>query len=291
MSQSPIVVFISHVHEDETLASCLKEFLEGIFLNATVFVSGRDLGGGQVWVEELRRNLEKATSILALVTRFSENNNWVHFEAGAGFSGQRTIPVLADGVSISTLNPPFKLLQARAYDEDGLEAVAKDIARHAHLREPTKFPDLDKTLREAANFIALRTSATSSEPEVSDLSKPSLSDDQIYQAAMQQAEAVMQRARALLIRDILRRNAAFEVPTASEMSRLELRELNQLAKAVGVSDEWRLPSIKLDRPFRSLPCSKTSAWEKVNYEREMTGIREDLDQYEQFLNEQETPTA
>src|SRR5690348_5247725 len=98
MPDAKLAIFISHASEDETMAIELKAFLENIFLNADVFVSGRDLAGGALWAEQLRAKLEEATTIIALITRFSAESTWVHFEAGAGFVRKRTIPVVADGV-------------------------------------------------------------------------------------------------------------------------------------------------------------------------------------------------
>ena len=74
MKDCGIVVFVSHVHEDETIASALKEYLERLFLNATVFVSGQDLAGGELWAEELRKKLQSSTAIIAIITRFSRDS-------------------------------------------------------------------------------------------------------------------------------------------------------------------------------------------------------------------------
>jgi hypothetical protein len=133
MANARITVFISHVHEDETLALHLKSLLEGIFLDADVFVSGRDLAGGQVWFEELRQRLGHAIAIIALITRFSLSSRWVYFESGTGFIRQCTIPVVTDGVTLEDLQPPMTLLQTRKYDEEGLKALWQEGARFIQL--------------------------------------------------------------------------------------------------------------------------------------------------------------
>jgi hypothetical protein len=71
MQTSALTVFISHVTEDEPLASGLKDYLESIFLNASIFVSGRDLAGGEVWIEELRSTLAAATAVIGVMTPLS----------------------------------------------------------------------------------------------------------------------------------------------------------------------------------------------------------------------------
>jgi hypothetical protein len=96
---SQFTVFVSHVAEDESIAVGLKRLLETVFLNAKVFVAGRDLAGGEVWVKEIRDQLRVARVIIAVITPFSRNTPWVMFEAGAGFVDSRTIPVCAFEVS------------------------------------------------------------------------------------------------------------------------------------------------------------------------------------------------
>ncbi|HAS53445.1 MAG: hypothetical protein A2X56_00345 [Nitrospirae bacterium GWC2_57_13] len=128
MTQQKITIFISHAKDDETLAILLKDFLENIFLNANFFVSGSDLGGGEVWIEELRDKLESATAIIALITPYAVENKWVYFEAGAGFAQRRSIPLIADGMTFKTLPIPLSLLQGRTFDISGLKALTSDIA-------------------------------------------------------------------------------------------------------------------------------------------------------------------
>ena len=135
-----VTIFISHVSEDETIALALKDFLEGIFLNASVFVSGRDLTGGQVWIEELRNQLANATAILALVSQRSLGSEWVYFEAGAGFCRRCTIPLLISGVTVEDVGPPFSLLQLRRIDQVGLQTMVRDIAGLAQMLTPARFP-------------------------------------------------------------------------------------------------------------------------------------------------------
>src|SRR5262249_7345805 len=110
MSQASISIFISHIKDEEAIALALKSFLESTFLNATVFVSGKDLCGGDVWAKQLRGQLETSTVIIAIVSPCSACSTWVHFEAGAGFIRECTIPVVVDGLQIRDLKPPFSLL-------------------------------------------------------------------------------------------------------------------------------------------------------------------------------------
>jgi hypothetical protein len=67
MTGDKVRVFISHNAEDETVAAAIKDFLESVFLNAEVFVSTRDLAGGELWVKTIQAQLEHAIAIVALV--------------------------------------------------------------------------------------------------------------------------------------------------------------------------------------------------------------------------------
>ena len=72
-------IFISHDSSDESLALSLKSFIEKIFLNSDVFVSGRDLVGGEIWIKKIHNKLENSKIIISLITRSSINNLWVYF--------------------------------------------------------------------------------------------------------------------------------------------------------------------------------------------------------------------
>ncbi|MCG6535397.1 MAG: toll/interleukin-1 receptor domain-containing protein [Syntrophales bacterium LBB04] len=130
---SDFSVFISHVSDDESIAIAIRQFIEKVFLNATVFVAGRDLIGGEVWVKEIRDKLRTSRVIVSIITPFSQNSSWVLFESGAGFLDSRTIPLCGDGITIEALKPPLKLLQARALNQEGLKNLVRDIARLAEL--------------------------------------------------------------------------------------------------------------------------------------------------------------
>jgi hypothetical protein len=281
-STSPLIVFISHVSEDAALASQLKDFLESIFLNVNVFVSGRDLSGGQLWMEQLRKSLGSATAIIALTTRFSSDSRWVYFESGAGFVEGRTIPVVADGVTLSTLTAPFKLLQARTYDDAGLKALASDIARLASLREPVRFPGLDKILAESKTFIDLRSAApaapASARPSSAPRSAPRVAPSNTPSASASRAAAIVRRARELVMQDVLRREAVFEIPSIEEMRAMKFSDLDSLAKAVGVVMPGML-NLQVMMLEMSPPSPNLPAWEQVNQEKRLAELEKDLDNY------------
>jgi hypothetical protein len=69
-------------------------------------------------------------------------NNWVYFESGAGFTEDKTIPLLTDNLKPRDLTPPMSLLQAREVSEIGIEAFIKDLSKKLGLREPKSYPSI-----------------------------------------------------------------------------------------------------------------------------------------------------
>jgi hypothetical protein len=201
---STVNVFISYVSDDAPVASAVKEYLEEVFLNATVFVSGENLSGGEVWMEELRVFLAAATAVIGIITPASEKSNWVHFELGAGFTNKRAIPLVGDGITFGTLKAPLKLLQGRALDEDGLKALARDVARFAELREPSKFPGLEACLERARECFNGREKArqsrtgtnTGSGRSLASLLQPTPPDPDPFQWTVVVADSVLRTVRS-----------------------------------------------------------------------------------------------
>jgi hypothetical protein len=278
MSDS-ISIFVSHVSEDETIALSLKDYLEGIFLNASVFVSGRDLVGGQVWIEELRRQLDGATAILAVVSPRSVSSRWVYFEAGAGLCHRRTIPLLVPGMNVEDVGPPFSLLQLRRIDRPGLETMVRDIAGLGNMRSPSRFPGLEKSLEDILAFLALRKEEEPVEEEAEDdFGLDSILDEEKKEEVdpdlQRLLEDVENRGRQVMIRAIKLCEAPFDIPSDSELQRMRLSELFQLAGALGLSPPLGLLTMG-DIPEASAP-----AWKKANERNRLNDLKTRLGQFE-----------
>lgn len=290
---SSISIFVSHDKEDETLAILLKEFLEPIFLNASVFVSSLDLTGGEVWFEELRDKLNRATAIVAIVTPRSPNSPWVLFEAGAGFCTRKTIPLLADGLTFDALNPPLKLLQGRLYTNSGIRELTGDIAKLADLRRPTKFEGIVKLLDRATEFLQLRREdaadipSAKAAPPVFNSGKPDVPtfleshDSELVEAIKQLTE----KARTLLVQSIERTRAAFDIPSPDKLSRSTFDDLLEIAQAVGVPFPAGLKlELSMYKFFRNIPAQTDSKWKKINATKHLEDVWHELDRYEASLD-------
>ena len=270
-------IFISHVTADEALASVLKEYLESIFLNATVFVSSTDLKGGQVWIERLREALHEADAVIAVITPRSLTSKWVYFEAGAGFTSKRTIPVVDGGLSFDQVGPPLSFLQARHLDTAGLESLARDVARLGNVRDPVRFPTLDAALQkigELTSALAKSTQLTvqpptrSSDTQATDL-------DRVLLSLQTEVNAL---ARSTLISAIKKQGASFDVPSDQELATTSLLEVMQLADAVGASTD-RIDMQILILVNQSVPTLNDPAWKKAKFRKDIEGIRSVLTEY------------
>lgn len=271
-----VTIFVSHVAEDEAIALAVKRYLEGIFLNASVFVSGRDLSGGQVWVDELRRKLKNATAVVALISGRSVTSAWVHFEAGAGFIERRTIPLLVRGVSIRDVGPPLTLLHVRTLDKRGLQALAQDIARLAGMRSPSRYPVLKQTLTAVDEFLKVREVCGSDQDEEDDQSDEEESPDPRLQVIEDHLES---RARRLVIQAIKRHRVPFDIPADQQLRNMDLLDLHELAEAVGAAT----PSEILSLGDGDLPSADGPEWKKVNARKRLDEIRQSLDEFETEL--------
>jgi hypothetical protein len=284
--ESSLSIFISHDKEDETLALLLKGFIESIFLNASVFVSSVDLSGGNVWIEELRDKLAAAKAIIAVVTPRAANSSWILFEAGAGFCARKTIPLLADGATFESIDPPLKLLQGRYYTEDGLKQLLCDIAKAAQLRTPARFGDLEATIREANAFLTTRREvevpAAVKDPNkkvhVGHAIQRALPDQELQDIFFN----LQDRARKLLIRSLERARAAFDIPPAEKLETMSLNELDDIADAVNAPHPT-LIALNLGFANLSVPEQADSAWKKINARNRFDSLQKELDDYEASL--------
>lgn len=262
MTSGPLQFFISHVEEDETIALALKTYIEELFLGAAVFVSGRDLSGGEVWFEELRRRLESATAVIALISPYSKDSRWVYFESGAGFTRRCTIPLAVGNIQVSSLPAPMKLLQARNLDETGMRSLTADLAKLAALRQPTRYPGLDEALRTIQQFLKIRQppklSLPSAPPPVAAQSNSGKDPD-----IAQRVEKLKERARRATTSAIVRRKGTFDLPSIDEMESMSLTDLFELGQTVGVN----LPLSRLTLTIYVVPAVDMPAWKRMNQEK------------------------
>ncbi len=80
------VIFVSHIHEERSLALSLKTAIETEFSGLIdIFVSsdGESIPAGANFLSHIETALQKCTAFICLVSPKSVNRNWINFELGA----------------------------------------------------------------------------------------------------------------------------------------------------------------------------------------------------------------
>jgi hypothetical protein len=119
-------IFLSHTSEDRELALHLKAVLEKAIkprrFERLVFCSSDvgDLEGGDDWYPKIIAALRTSQLCLALLTPNSIHRPWILYESGGAYAVfqrsptlRKLIPLLARGLSSSSVPAPFKKLQIR----------------------------------------------------------------------------------------------------------------------------------------------------------------------------------
>ncbi len=132
--------FVSHIHEELTVAEYLKDWLESGFLGQLeVFVSTLDMEPGG-WLEQVRRSLRGASFAFPLLSQAAMERPWINFESGGAYIADdvQLIPLCHRNLIPDRLVPPYSHLQS--YDLRNVSSVAllvQYLARELGLRSPT----------------------------------------------------------------------------------------------------------------------------------------------------------
>jgi hypothetical protein len=114
-------VFVSHWSRESKVAILLKEWIENIFDDTSVFVSSssRDIEYGREWEESMMEALKRASVTIVLVSKNSYDRKWIHIETG--FSLAREVKLLI--VRIDDFPPE---LMGRPYDNYQSLSISSD---------------------------------------------------------------------------------------------------------------------------------------------------------------------
>jgi hypothetical protein len=137
----PPLVFISHIHEEASLARALGQELELMFagkLKGFVASEADSIREGSAWLEGIRQGLASASVALILVSSRSKERPWINFEAGAVAFAKPMIPVCHSGLHPTQLPQTLQGWQAiDLVDPEGVRRLCARIARITGQNEPT----------------------------------------------------------------------------------------------------------------------------------------------------------
>jgi len=112
-----MTIFISHIHEEASIAEVIKNAIEASFgEQLKVFTSGdpNDVPAGVNWLDQLQASLGSASAVLVLCSKVSRDRPWVNFETGYARikGGIPVIPICHSGLSKSDLPIQIATFQA-----------------------------------------------------------------------------------------------------------------------------------------------------------------------------------
>lgn len=153
-------IFISHIGEEASLGTVLKDWIESTFSgNCDVFLSSDidNIPAGTQWLEEIDEALNDSDVLIVLCSRNSITRPWINFEAGCGWI--KRVPIISIcylGVNKSTLPEPLSRFQNLNLDDDNFVSdLFSSFKKHFNL---TRIPKIDqnqmkKELKDALNHI------------------------------------------------------------------------------------------------------------------------------------------
>ncbi|MBK8245059.1 MAG: toll/interleukin-1 receptor domain-containing protein [Saprospiraceae bacterium] len=108
-------IFVSHISEEEFVATSILEILKERFKDKINFFSSTHKGCielGDKWLENIKESMETADLILLICSPISITRHWINFEAGAGWiRGIPVIPLCHSGLKPGQLPSPISFYQ------------------------------------------------------------------------------------------------------------------------------------------------------------------------------------
>jgi len=157
-------IFISFIHEEETVAKALQRFLQNYLgKEQEVFLSSDEwkVYAGEIWLQRIREELESASIVILLLSRTSVSRPWVNFEAGAAWlTNKIIIPVCFGDLSKGNMPIPYSGIQALNLDEHGAYYLIASLFHYLSKIHPTRpflppppFARDDKSVRELMETV------------------------------------------------------------------------------------------------------------------------------------------
>jgi len=112
------------------VALLLKSWLPKVLQSVEVYVSDRDVQGGERWYQSIVSSLEQVDFGIVALTKDNKCSPWIQFEAGAlskSIETARVIPLLCNLTTLDLAGNPLSHFQAKAVDRDDMLDVVKSV--------------------------------------------------------------------------------------------------------------------------------------------------------------------
>jgi hypothetical protein len=127
-------IFISFASQERTLAKELQKLIPLAFDNpVSVFVSDTTITAGEIWEDQIKDNIKKATLIFVLCSPLSIKRPWVNFECGASAINEKVsiIALCHSGLRSDDLINYSKWNQVLdVHSDDFINKVLKAVETH-----------------------------------------------------------------------------------------------------------------------------------------------------------------
>ena len=115
--------FLSYVHEYRHLAGKIKDVLEEN--GSKGFLAHEDIAVSSEWRDEILKNLDSCTGVIAIVTPGFAESPWVNQEVGIAIGKRRPVVPLAFGTELGRLPGFLESLQGVCLTEESVSASTK----------------------------------------------------------------------------------------------------------------------------------------------------------------------
>lgn len=126
-------MFISHSSHDAWIAKVIVEKIEA--LGAECWLDEKDLAGGDVIVEDIRRGINACDEALILISPNSVNSKWVPFEIGGRRQLEKHVTPIFNNVKPQQMEP---LKDIKGTDINNFEQFLAQLKRRISDARPEK---------------------------------------------------------------------------------------------------------------------------------------------------------
>ena len=127
-STESYLVFISHSVKDRWIARQIANLIDqkGKRYGIKTFLDEKDISGGDLIPEIIRKNIQMCSEFLVLLSNYSIKSNWVVAELGAAWGLEKRITAIIDNVTpkeMQDIISLYKAIDLNDFDQYILELI------------------------------------------------------------------------------------------------------------------------------------------------------------------------
>ncbi len=267
-------IFISHSHADREIASLLVDFLLAALeirpekIRCTS-VPGHQLPFGTSIGEQLKKDLNETTGLIALITKDSLRSTWVLFELGSSWATEKlVVPILGPGLAYKDLPGPLAQYPGVRIDDENpsyrFTDVINQLASTLEIRQETnarRDAKLNAFIKQFRNWKSqLPNLDLSQQKQIEDLTqkleeqekalnKKLEESEKAHKQELKRLEVASQKDKEELERNYQNQKQELEQSRQSEVEQLE-QQLEQ-AKSQNQADQKEIISLRAELKGRS----------------------------------------